>query len=375
VKPESAALYVGLMSGTSLDAIDAALVEFSATHSPRLLQTHSLAIPDALRHRIEMLCQPDADEISRMGALDVELGDLFAEAALAVIKKNNTAPDQITAIGSHGQTVRHHPFGSAPFSLQIGDPNTIAFRTSITTIADFRRMDMAAGGQGAPLVPAFHDAILRDDHENRVIVNIGGMANITVLCSTLPVSGFDTGPGNVLMNAWIQKKLQQPYDDAGQWARTGRCDDVLLHQLMSHPYIIQAAPKSTGRETFHLTWLESQLPTDRNIPAENIQRTLLEFTARSICTAISHLPEKIDRVLLCGGGSHNVLLRERIAALLPKSHVGSTSDFGVSADWLEAMAFAWLAKQRLENKPSNVPAATGAKQLCILGGVYQPPVS
>lgn len=360
------------MSGTSLDAIDAALIDFSANQTPKLIHAYNHSISDAVRSEIELMCQPGIDEINRMGSLDRRVGEVFAEAVLILLQQANVQATQICAIGSHGQTVRHHPDISTPFTVQIGDPNTIAFRTNITTIADFRRMDMAAGGQGAPLVPAFHDAVLRDANENRVIVNIGGMANITVLAKNIPVTGFDTGPGNILMDSWIQKIRQLPYDENGSWAASGECNIALLDQLLSHPYIQAPAPKSTGRETFHLAWLESVLTAFTEISNADIQRTLLEFTAQSIALAIKNLPVKIDRVLLCGGGSHNSLLRERISALLTNIKTGSTSDVGIEADWLEAMAFAWLAKQRLENKPGNVPAVTGASRHCILGGVYSP---
>lgn len=371
-EPKATEFYIGLMSGTSLDAIDAALVAFSAGQNPQLIQAKNLAISDALRSDIARLCQPSADEINLVGELDVELGKLFADAALAVLQGTHISAKQIRAIGSHGQTVRHHPFRATPFTLQIGDPNTIAFRTSITTVADFRRMDIAAGGQGAPLVPAFHDAVLRSGNENRVIVNIGGMANITVLARDFPVSGFDTGPGNVLMDAWIQKNRQLAHDDAGRWARSGQCNESLLQKLLAHPYFSLPAPKSTGREMFHLAWLESQLSDIDAVKKEDVQRTLLELTARSISLAIESLSTTIDRVLLCGGGSHNTLLSERIAALLPHSQISSTTDFGIPADWLEAMAFAWLAKQRMDGHAGNAPAVTGASRLCVLGGVYLP---
>jgi anhydro-N-acetylmuramic acid kinase len=307
-----------------------------------------------------------------MGALDRQVGELFAEAALVLLEQANIQATQICAIGSHGQTIRHHPNNPTPFTLQIGDPNTIAFRTGITTIADFRRMDVAAGGQGAPLVPAFHDATLRSTNENRVVVNIGGMANITMLAKDIPVSGFDTGPGNVLMDSWIQKKRRLPYDQDGAWASSGQCHIGLLEQLLSHPHIHAPVPKSTGREAFHLAWLESALTGFTSVSDADVQRTLLEFTARSIALPIGMLSASIDRVLLCGGGSHNHLLRERIGALLPGISTGTTTDIGIDADWLEAMAFAWLAKQRLDAKPGNMPAATGASRHCILGGVYLP---
>lgn len=372
VSHPSAELYIGLMSGTSLDAIDAVLIDFSTDHTPVLISAYSHAIPAGIRTDIEQICQPGADEINRMGSLDRQIGELFADAAHALLQQANTHAVAIRAIGSHGQTIRHHPDKSSPFTVQIGDPNTIAFRTGITTVADFRRMDVAAGGQGAPLVPVFHDAVLRDKNENRVIVNIGGMANITVLAKNTWVTGFDTGPGNVLMDSWIQKKHQQRYDKNGEWAASGQCNATLLDQLLSHPYIQAPAPKSTGRETFHIAWLESVLATHALIDDADIQRTLLEFTAQSIAMAINQLPVTVDRALLCGGGSHNRFLQERISALLAPIKTGSTTDVGIEADWLEAMAFAWLAKERLEGKPGNVPAVTGASRHCILGGVYLP---
>src|SRR6478735_177824 len=218
VSPKPAELYIGLMSGTSLDAIDAVLIDFSTDQTPTLLSAYNHPIPTAVRSEIELICQPGTDEINRMGSLDRRIGELFAEATHALLKQANTQAILIRAIGSHGQTIRHHPSQTTPFTLQIGDPNTIAFRTGITTVADFRRMDMAAGGQGAPLVPVFHDAVLRDKNESRVIVNIGGMANITVLAKNTWVTGFDTGPGNVLMDSWIQKKRQLSYDKNGEWA-------------------------------------------------------------------------------------------------------------------------------------------------------------
>jgi anhydro-N-acetylmuramic acid kinase len=358
------------MSGTSLDAIDAALVSFSDQNLPSLIHAINYPIPDALRQSIEQLTQPGHNEINQLGELDIQLGGLFADAANLLLASSNQAAANILAIGSHGQTVRHMPLGQNAFTLQAGDPNTIAFRTGITTVADFRRMDVAAGGQGAPLVPAFHDAILRAPDENRVIVNIGGMANITILAKDQPVQGFDTGPGNVLLNSWIQQHQRVAYDYAGAWAASGKCHESLLSALLLHPFIKSHAPKSTGREDFNPGWLASVLAAQEEMKAEDIQRTLTEFTARSIADAIASLTVNIDRVLLCGGGSHNTLLRSRIAQLLPKQKHGSTTDFGIDADWLEAMAFAWLAKQRLDSKSGNIPSTTGASRACILGGIY-----
>lgn len=369
---KSAELYIGLMSGTSLDAIDAVLVRFGTGNFPELLHNHSHDITQDIRSAIESICQPGSDEINRMGVLDRQLGELFAQAVIALLEEASVPAKQICAIGSHGQTIRHQPGGSHPFTLQIGDPNTITCLTGITTVADFRRMDMAHGGQGAPLVPAFHDAVLRSPDENRAVVNIGGMANVTLLARDHPVSGFDTGPGNVLMDSWIQKNRQLPFDRDGKWAASGQCHSSLLDTLLSHPFIHAPAPKSTGREAFHLAWLESVLAAFPQLSAADIQRTLLEFTASSIALAISLLPSRVDRVLLCGGGSDNLFLKERIGALLDGIAVSSTTALGVEANWLEAMAFAWLARQRLENRPGNVPEVTGANRPCILGGIYSP---
>lgn len=372
---EYADFYIGLMSGTSLDGIDAALVDLSSSQHPKLIHAISTPFTGLIRAEIENLCQPDNDEINRMGAMDRRLGELFAKAVTDLLLQSGISSRQVRAIGSHGQTIRHHPDKNHRFTVQIGDPNTIACRTGITTVADFRRMDIAAGGQGAPLVPAFHDATLRNPQENRAVVNIGGMANVSVLARNRPVTGFDTGPGNVLMDSWIQQKLQQPYDKNGDWAASGHCNIALLDQLMTHPYIRLSPPKSTGREGFHLGWLAGVLDAFPEIDAADIQRTLLEFTAQSIVMGIAGIDVEFDRLLVCGGGSHNKLLFRRIAELLPDITVNSTSDFGIDADWLEAMAFAWLAKQRLCMKTGNVPDVTGATHACILGGIYQPPPS
>ncbi len=364
--------YIGLMSGTSIDGIDAALIDFSIEHKPKLVCALSHPIPTTIRAEIAQLCQPGHDEINRLGVLDRRIGELFAEAALSLISQAKIHDRQIKAIGSHGQTIRHHPSHSDPFTIQIGDPNTIALRSGITTVADFRRMDIAAGGQGAPLVPAFHDAVLRHPMENRVAVNIGGMANISVLAQDAPLIGFDTGPGNILMDEWIQNKLQQPYDKDGQWASSGQYNVELLDLLLSHTYFQLPPPKSTGREMFHIKWLEAILATLPPLREEDVQRTLLELTAQSIGLAINELPISITSILLCGGGAHNRALRHRISELLPNCRIHSTTEIGINADWLEAIAFGWLAKQRLENKPGNIPAVTGAARPCILGAIYQP---
>lgn len=293
----------------------------------------------------------------------------FAAAINQFLQVYNIAPAQIEAIGSHGQNIYHHPHPPYPFTLQIGDPNTIAALTGITTVADFRRKDLAYGGQGAPLVPAFHAEIFRHPHKNRVIVNIGGIANITVLPAdpTQPVIGFDTGPGNALLDSWIAKHLEQTHDHDGKWAAQGQYSETLLNALLSDPYFFHPSPKSTGREYFNLNWLKNFLPFTAK-PVD-IQATLVELTARSIIDAINkHMLE--GEIFVCGGGAHNAFLMQRLGSLAKNYTVSSTQTLHISPDWIEAMAFAWLAKQTLEKKPGNMPQVTGARQTAILGGIY-----
>lgn len=363
------ALYAGCMSGTSLDGIDLVIADFNDT-IPRLIAARILAIPDPLRSALLTLCQPGADHLELFGHCDVALAEIIAAGFIDLLDEHGIEPERITALGSHGQTVRHLPEGPHPFTLQIGDPNVIAERTGITVVADFRRRDMAAGGQGAPLVPAFHAALFTAS-EDRVIVNIGGMANITILPAGQPMAarGFDTGPGNVLLDAWAAKQLGQRLDDGGQWARTARPDAALLEVLFSDPYFGRAAPKSTGREHFHLNWLQARL--DRPIAPAVVQATLTELTARSIAHGILNTAgAKPKQVMVCGGGRHNLLLMERLAAALPDSDLGTTDELGLDGDWVEAVAFAWLAKQRIARLPGNLPAVTGAAGPRILGAIY-----
>ncbi|MDH5649654.1 MAG: anhydro-N-acetylmuramic acid kinase [Gammaproteobacteria bacterium] len=364
-------LYIGLMSGTSTDAIDAALVSV-ATGQVNLLASYKLPLPDRLRQEILALNAPTENEIQRMMTLDVELGRQFAKAATEVLALSGHNKSEIKAIGSHGQTVRHRPDGEAPNTLQIGDPNIIAELSGITTIGDFRRRDMAAGGQGAPLAPAFHSAMFRSTELDRVIVNIGGIANTTILPkdTNQPVIGFDTGPGNVLMDAWINKHRQKNFDQDGLWAAQGEIDQVLVTALLSDSYFKLMPPKSTGRDDFHLPWLEQYLKDLSGITPENIQASLCELTAKSIADAIANTAPATKEVYVCGGGSHNPLLMKRLQHHLPKSIVASTEALGIHPDWVEAMAFAWLAHQTLSGMPGNLPAVTGANHPVILGGVY-----
>lgn len=362
--------FIGLMSGTSLDAIDAALVDFSKD-TPNLVQHHQHPLPPQLRVKILALCTPGDNEIERMGECDVELGALFAEAALELMQQAKLDAEQIQAIGSHGQTIRHCPNDKYPFTLQIGDPNQIAQRTGITTVADFRRRDMAAGGEGAPLAPIIHREVFSVDHD-RAILNIGGIANLTLLPGdkSIPPTGFDTGPGNVLIDTWYQSHQQGQFDRDGNWASKGKVIEPLLSQLLSDPYFQLPPPKSTGRELFNANWLEQQLASYRDIEAQDVCATLVEFSAKTISDHLQKQFPDCRELFVCGGGAHNSFMLERLADQLDGCRVGTTDELGVSPDWVEAIAFAWMAKQTLERKAGNVPSITGADQPCILGGVY-----
>jgi len=365
-------LYIGLMSGTSADAVDAVLVDLS--NGTKLLAHHSQKFPPSLRQRIHQLCTPGDNEIDRMGMLDVELGHHFAQTTNQLLATAGAAPSDVIAIGSHGQTIRHRPPASCEyaFTLQIGDPNTIAELTGITTVADFRRRDMAVGGQGAPLVPAFHRALFHSDKSNRAIVNIGGMANITWLPqdNQQNVVGFDTGPGNVLMDGWILEHRQQAYDQNGAWAASGTPIGALLEQLLQHPFFVQKPPKSTGRESFNQTWLTTHLTQLGEVSAADVQATLLELTAISIAECVNSLSTEDKEVYICGGGAYNTRLMQRLEAHMNNCKVASTTDLGIAPEWIEAMAFAWLAQQTLLRKPGNLRAVTGANRDVILGGIY-----
>lgn len=362
--------YIGLMSGTSMDAIDAVLIDFA--DKLEIVSTHSLKIPDAIRTRISALCLSGADEIERMGRLDRELGHLFAQAAKEALDKAGLAAGDVKAIGSHGQTIRHRPSECNAFTLQIADPNTIAEETGILVVADFRRRDMAAGGQGAPLVPSFHAAIFGHKTTHRIVLNLGGIANITVLAAGRPEStyGFDTGPANTLMDQWALRHLGQPIDTDGAWAASGSIEPALLTRLLQHPFFALTAPKSTGREDFHLPWLEGVLADFSRLPPENVQATLLELTAISVSDAVKTSKLGGGELLVCGGGAFNPVFINRLKQLLPQWALHSTADFGLAPNWVEASAFAWLARQTLLGLPGNLPAVTGAAGPRVLGGIY-----
>ncbi|MEK6730793.1 MAG: anhydro-N-acetylmuramic acid kinase [Pseudomonadota bacterium] len=362
-------LYIGLMSGTSMDAVDAVLVD-NANISPRIIATHKHEMPLSLKTELSKLCHPDDNEINRLGEADILVGELFADATLSLLQKVQVSSKDIIAIGSHGQTIRHRP--DLKFTLQIGDPNIIAARTGITTVADFRRKDMAQGGQGAPLAPAFHRVVFRSDKTDRVILNIGGIANMTVLKAKDPdfILGFDIGPGNTLMDAWINKHKQVAFDKDGQWAASGVVNKTLLNKLLAEPYFKSPAPKSTGREKFNLQWIQEISPR-RNDNAASIQCTLAELTAITISDSIKNILPRAE-VLVCGGGAHNNYLINRLQTLMPNHAVVLTDDVGLPADWIEAMTFAWLAKQTINKHAIDLTKITGSKQPVVLGGIYYP---
>ncbi len=344
-----------------MDGIDVAVVDFAKTPF-ELIATHTEEIPTKLRAKLIALCTPSDNEINKLGQVDIELGQLFAKAVLNTLAKTSLKPTDIKAIGSHGQTIRHMPSSEFPFTLQIADPNSIAENTGITTVADFRRRDMAAGGQGAPLVPAFHNVFFRDAHKKRVVLNLGGIANITVL-NEKPIIGFDTGPGNTLMDAWCLKQLNQTYDRDGKWAASGKLIPALLEKLLADPYFKKSAPKSTGREYFNLNWLSGFLHDEK---PEDVQATLLALTVHSIAREI----KDCDELIVCGGGAHNQYLMQELKKACSNISVVSSEKFGINPSWIEAIAFAWLAKQTLDKKPGNITSVTGATREVVLGGVY-----
>lgn len=360
------------MSGTSADAIDAVLVDFSPLQ-PQLLNSYSLPLPEPTRQAIFSLFTPGDNEIERLGRLDRELAYLNAQAVTQLLTLAQQPASAITAIGCHGQTLRHRPRLSynRAFSLQIGDPNTLAELTGITTVADFRRRDIACGGQGAPLVPAFHQAVFSHPQHARALLNLGGIANITWLPPNAAPMGFDTGPANGLMDAWIQRHLGQAYDANGDWAAQGRVLPHLLQALLAHPFFALPPPKSTGKEDFSIDWLFQQITTHcPQATAVDIQATLLELTALSCCQALNRHCPGLQQLYTCGGGARNNTLSQRLAELLPQVSLATTARLGVDVQWVEAMAFAWLAMRCLQGLTGNLPSVTGAAHAAVLGGIY-----
>ncbi len=364
-------LYIGVMSGTSMDGVDTALVSIEDT-GITLLAHDEFPMPDDLKARLLEVCIGQKTDLIAIGELDHQLGHLFADAVLQLLDKSGTPASSVTAIGNHGQTVFHQPTGDSPFTMQLGDANIIAAKTQIQTVADFRRKDMALGGQGAPLVPAFHHTIFHPQDSSVVVLNIGGISNISVLRPNHPTLGYDTGPGNMLMDAWVDKHIGEKFDRNAQFALKGQLNQALLEQLLSESYLSQLPPKSTGRELFNLPWLEQQLTEFKYLAAEDVQRTLCEYTALTIANEVgTYRLGNQPALYVCGGGTRNPLLMKRLAELLPSWEVDSTTSKGVDADYMEAMAFAWLAQRHVHQLPSNLPEVTGASKAASLGVLYR----
>lgn len=369
--------YIGLMSGTSVDSIDGALISFDGTNKIIVHHTHAITMPQDIKNQLLSLSTQPNISLENLGLLDNTLGQLFAECALNIIKQSKVSKNDIKAIGSHGQNIYHNPH--IQFTFQIGNPNIITQKTGIRTISDFRRADMAAGGQGAPLAPLFHHALFYSDTKNRVILNLGGIANITVLKPglTYPLCGFDTGPANSLLDALCAKYFNQPYDKNGDISARGQIQSDLLAKLLQDDYFKKSPPKSTGKEYFNLNWLESSLDKNKNDLPQDLLTTLTELTAKTITDAIKQVLEtNFDNkynteVYCCGGGVYNAYLISRIQHHLGQHiKVASTETLGLDPKWVEAALFAWLAKMRIEEKTLDLKHTTGSNQPVVLGAVY-----
>lgn len=364
--------YIGLMSGTSADGIDAVLVSIK-DEKIDLVEALSVEYDKSLFDDIVRITTQARIDLIEIGELDVRLGLAFSNAVLILTQSVN--PDCIAAIGSHGQTILHSPDGDYPFTMQLGNGATIAQTTGINTVTDFRSNDIAAGGQGAPLAPLFHQHYFKSNAENRVIVNIGGIANLTYLSTShehkngQQIIGFDTGPGNALLDCWANIHLTTPFDNKGEWARAGEIDRILLERFLADPYFKKSPPKSTGKEYFNLGWINNFVNT-RSSQAQNIQTTLTHLTALSIAQCVNELTEEQDAVYLCGGGTKNLYLLELLELYCKNIKISTTSELGIDPDFVEAIAFAWLAKSRIEEKVLDTRPITGASAPVILGATY-----
>jgi anhydro-N-acetylmuramic acid kinase len=354
------------MSGTSLDGVDAVLVDLSQP-APRQLATYYQPFDDQLKDALLALHLPAHNELHQAQVIGNQLARLYALSIFPLLSQTGIAAAQVSAIGCHGQTIRHCP--EHGYTLQIGNAALLAESAGITVVSDFRSRDIAAGGQGAPLVPAFHDHVLRHPAVHRVIVNIGGISNLTNLPPDAPTTGFDCGPGNLLMDAWSMKHTGKPYDENGSWASSGKVLPRLLECMLDEPYFSMPPPKSSGRDLFNLAWLNSTLRG--NEAAVDVQATLLELTSQTIAQAIRQHCPGAREIYLCGGGAHNMALLKRLSGLLADCSIKPTGTLGIDGDYLESIAFAWLAQQALHGKPANLPLVTGAKHPCILGAVYR----
>ena len=363
-------LYLGLMSGTSADGIDAALAQFPAEGGCHFVQGLTLPWDPLLRERLVALGQGgELASLDELGDVYARIGLAFAAAAVALLQHSGVEAAQVRAIGSHGQTVRHRPSVSPAFTLQLGDANRIAERTGITTVADFRRRDVAAGGQGAPLMPAFHLAMLGTADEDRAVLNLGGIANLTLIPREGTPLGFDTGPANALLDAWCERHTGHAYDADGAFAASGVVDAALLARWREDPWFALPPPKSTGREQFHLAWVQQQIGHGQHVAAD-VQATLLELTAVTVADALQRTLPDASRVLVCGGGVRNGHLMQRLAARLPGVVVESSARHGLDPDYLEALGFAWLAQRTLDGLAGNLPSVTGAAGPRILGAIH-----
>jgi anhydro-N-acetylmuramic acid kinase len=360
----SADHYIGLMSGTSLDGVDAVLVKFSGS-AHRLVGEFFAPFEDSLRSKLLSLHLPNSDEIHDAAMLGNDLARIYARAVHGLLGKTGMRATRVHAIGCHGQTIRHRP--DAGYTIQLGNGALLAELTGIIVVCDFRSRDIAAGGEGAPLVPAFHRAMFAHSSVHRVIVNIGGIANVTDL-GPGAIKGFDTGPGNMLMDAWIRRHLGKPFDRRGAWAQGGTRIAPLLRALLEHEFFARTPPKSTGRELFNLAWLDEQLSGSED--PRNVQATLLALTATSIAQAIESHCAGAQELYVCGGGAANAALMKQLAAALSDMRIATTEILGIAPDWVEACAFAWLARQALLLQPGNLPSVTGAAGPRILGAIY-----
>jgi anhydro-N-acetylmuramic acid kinase len=363
-------LYIGLMSGTSMDGIDAVLLEIDAAGMRVRAATARSWAPE-LQQRLRRAAEDYLHfSLTEFGQLDTIVGREFASAAEQLLRSAGIARDAIRAIGSHGQTVLHQPRNAVPFTLQIGDPNIIAEALNIDVVADFRRRDVAAGGEGAPLMPAFHAAAFGTPHQYKAVANIGGIANVTLLHANGDVTGFDTGPGNCLLDAWARKRLGRPQDSDGAWAATGRPNATLLDRMLSDPYFLRTPPKSTGRETFSDEWLE-RISIGQSLEDADIQASLSELTARTIAASLLAGGQEPKRLLVCGGGARNTDLMDRLKSALPRSAVDTTAACGIDPQHVEAAGFAWLAHRYISALPGNLPSVTGARHAVALGALYR----
>ena len=364
-------LYAGLISGTSMDGVDAALVAFGEG-GVTTVATHSAAIPDALKYELHALAQDPSIAALRFWNADAQLGSVFADAVLGLLEIAGVDAREVTAIGSHGQTVYHAPRAATPLTVQIGDPSIIAERTGITTVADFRRRDVAAAGEGAPLAPAFHRAVFSAPGVERCILNLGGIANLSVLPADpgQPTLGFDTGPANTLLDSFVRSRFGADMDRDAALAREGEVIPSLLAALLAEPYFDRVPPKSTGRELFNPSWLDDRLAAHAHAQPHDVLRTLCELTVETAVVAVERFAPGTQELYLCGGGTRNPLVAARLAERGAPIGVDTTQRLGIHPDWVEAAAFAWLAMRTLAGEAGNAPAVTGAAREVVLGGIH-----